>query len=288
MNIIEEKNSVTIKGIKDFDPVHIFECGQSFRWNYDGTGYVGVVQDKVVRIIYNDGTLHIENTTLDDYHNLWHHYLDLGRDYGLIKKQFLKDPVLKEAVVHGYGVRILNQDPWETLISFIISANNNIGRIKNIIERLCEKHGEPIIWDTKIFYAFPEPEKLANASLEDLKLCGCGYRADYIKETAASILSGRVLIHGLKDMSYDKARDMLLTLKGVGPKVADCILLFGLEKAEAFPVDVWVKRIMEYFYADSPIPIKDIKKIAEEKFGLYAGIAQQYLFYYAREKKIGK
>ena len=189
---------------------------------------------------------------------------------------------------YGWGMRILNQDPWETLISFIISANNNITRIKGIIERLSQKFGREICWEGKSYYTFPAPESLACASEEDLKACGCGYRGAYIKKTAAMVAEGLISPYKIRELSYEEGHKTLLSCMGVGDKVADCILLFSMEKPEAFPVDVWVKRVMEYFYIGSPVPIRQIKTIAAEKFGKYAGLAQQYLFYYAREKKIGK
>jgi len=284
------ENAIHISNLEDFYPEHVFDCGQAFRWNRDDRGYIGIVGDSVVRAVYieEQKELILENCSPERFESFWRHYYDLDRDYGEIKRQLSSDPVLKEAVKYGWGMRILNQDPWETLISFIISANNNITRIKGIIERLSQKFGREICWEGKSYYTFPAPESLACASEEDLKACGCGYRGAYIKKTAAMVAEGLISPYKIRELSYEEGHKTLLSCMGVGDKVADCILLFSMEKPEAFPVDVWVKRVMEYFYIGSPVPIRQIKTIAAEKFGKYAGLAQQYLFYYAREKKIGK
>lgn len=286
----ELNGTVEISGIIDFYPDHIFDCGQAFRWNVNGNGYIGVVGNKVVRAVYKEesSTLVLENCNLTEFEAFWKHYFDLNRDYSQVKKQLSLDPVMKEAVNYGWGMRILNQDPWEILISFIISANNNINRIKSIIEKLCQRYGDEIKWEGDVYYTFPTPEVLAQAKEEDLKACGCGYRGPYIKKTATMVAEGLISPHKLKDLPYEEARKQLLTCMGVGDKVADCIMLFSMEKSEAFPVDVWVKRVMEHYYIDKPMPTRQIKAIAAEKFGNLAGLAQQYLFYYAREQKIGK
>ena len=288
MKVKCNSNIVEVEGLTNFHPEHIFECGQAFRWNWDGKGYVGVVADKVVRTIWDGTTLYIENATLDDFHSFWHHYFDLHINYGEIIDILSKDPVMKEAAKYGWGIRILNQDPWETLISFIISANNGIKRIKSIIERLSYKFGQKIIWQVQEYYMFPSVEALASATEEDLRECGCGYRSSYIRGTAQLIKEGQINLNDLRNMDYAKAKEHLLKCPGVGPKVADCILLFSLGKRQAFPVDVWIKRIVETLYYDEMKVFKDIREFADNKFGPLAGYAQQYLFYYAREKKIGK
>lgn len=288
MIVKNNHNGIQIEGLTDFHHQHIFECGQAFRWNWDGQGYVGVVADKVVRTLWDGTTFIIENATLDDFRIIWANYFDLETDYGEIKNILSADPIMKEAVKHGWGIRILNQDPWETLISFIISANNGIKRIKGIIERLAHKFGERITWQNQEYYMFPSVNALAEANESELRDCGCGYRAPYIKATAKLIRDGEIDLNHLMTMDYERAKKALLKCAGVGPKVADCILLFSLQKGQAFPVDVWVKRIMETLYSDDMKDLKDIHKFAEDRFGSCAGYAQQYLFYYAREKKIGK
>lgn len=290
MKVISKENTVWIEGVRDFCMPHIFECGQAFRWNPDSRGYVGIVGNKVVRADYHEEgqILVLDNCTLEEYNNHWKHYFDLDRDYGKVKEELSTDKIMKEAIQYGWGIRILNQDPWETLISFIISANNNLKRIKNIIEKLSIKFGKEVSWEGSSYYTFPTPESLANAEEEELRECGCGYRGPYIKKTARMVADGLISPYHLKELPYQEAHKELLRFTGVGDKVADCILLFSMEKTEAFPVDVWVKRVMEYFYADQEISAKQIKSIAKERFGKYPGLAQQYLFYYAREKQIGK
>ncbi len=282
MRVAPINDGITIKNVPHFNPVHIFECGQAFRWNRDGEGYIGVVKNRVVRLSYYQDDVTIENTCMEDYEKLWKHYFDMNRDYGLIKDILSKDPVLKKAVDYGWGIRILNQEPWETLISFIISSNNNILRIKGIIQNLACRFGAPLVWQGNKFYSFPNSDALAQASIEELMACGCGYRASYIKRTAQMVYNGSINLPMLKHAPYDQAYTALLNCPGVGPKVADCILLFSMGKGEAFPVDVWIKRVMEHFYPNSSGTNKKIKEFALGKFGLLSGFAQQYLFYYAR------
>ena len=289
--LIEENRDtgvLRIEGLKNFNPKHIFECGQAFRWYWDGQGYVGVVGDKVVRVLWERSTLTLENATYDDFNIVWLDYFDLNTDYGRIIEKLSRDPILVEAIRHGWGIRILNQDPWETLISFIISARNGIDRIKATVERISQKFGEKISWAGRDYYKFPSIDVLADADEDELRSCGCGYRGPYIKGTAQLIRSGEINLDALKYMDYEDAKEQLLACPGVGPKVADCILLFSLRKGQAFPVDVWIGRIMEELYSQEMKEFKDIREFAENRFGDIAGYAQQYLFYYAREKQIGK
>ena len=196
---------------------------------------------------------------------------------------------MKESIEYGKGIRLLNQDLWETIISFIISANNNIPRIKGIIERISKMYGDEIIYNEKSYYTFPTVEQLAKATVEDLRKLGLGFRDVRVYETTHMILEKRVDLETLeKEEDFNKVRETLLTLSGVGPKVADCILLFStLKRWEAFPIDVWVRRVMNELYIQNEDGTKvnktQIEKIAREKFGNLAGIAQQYLFYWKRE-----
>ena len=288
MIVNSHENVIEVEGLTNFHPQHIFECGQAFRWNWDGKGYIGVVADKVVRIVWDDKVLFIENANLDDFFTIWLDYFDIETDYGEITNVLSEDPMVREAIKYGWGIRILKQDPWEALVSFIISANNGIKRIKTIIERLSCRFGKEVLWQGQKYYTFPDIDALADADQAELKDCGCGYRGPYIKETAKLIREGQVDLSLLKTMSYKEAQKQLLKCPGVGPKVADCVLLFSLDKSQAFPIDVWVKRIMETLYADELRYSNGIRSFAEDRFGVYAGYAQQYLFYYAREMKIGK
>ncbi len=288
MKAEQQLGGVLLTGVKDFYPDHVFDCGQAFRWEKDEKGYRGIVADKAVRIQYQSQTLLIENSTLEDYTQIWHSYFDFDRDYSCIKEMLEKDPVLKRAIHYGWGMRILNQDPWETLISFILSANNNIQRIRQIIKRLSIAYGKPVFFDGLEYHTFPTPQVLTSASDADLRLCGCGYRAPYIKETARMVKEGELPLSDLQHYPYGEAFARIQSCMGVGPKVADCILLFSLGQTTAFPVDVWVKRVMEHYYCSAPMSVKGIKDLAIDLFGAYGGLAQQYLFYYAREMKIGK
>lgn len=289
--IIEEGNNIILRNMKDFEPRHIFECGQAFRWKREEDGsYTIVHKARILNIARQGQDIVLSPTNLEDFENIWYEYFDLATDYSKIKKELSKDPVLKEAIEFGYGIRILNQDPFETSISFIISANNQIPRIKNSIRILSEKYGQKIGDYRGInYYSFPKPEVLANLDEEELKsVSKVGFRAKYIINSSRMILDGQVDLDSLFDLSKPEAEEELKKLPGVGPKVSNCIALFSLMKKDSFPVDVWVKRVMEHFYFKEDTKPKLIAEFAKEKFGDLGGYAQQYLFYYAREKGIGK
>lgn len=282
-----------VKEVKDFNLKDIFECGQCFRWNEEADGsFTGVAFGKAVNMMFCPdsegsccGRLTIDGATEADFETIWRPYLDLDRDYGDIKKVLgTRDEVIKEAIKAGEGIRLLNQDNWETLISFIISQNNNIPRIKKCIEGICEKFGEELPeFRGKKRYAFPGFDVLSRVTLEDLADIKLGYRADYIIKTAKAVAAdnGRML-YALNKMTTKEAYDYLVSLHGVGPKVANCILLFAIEKYESFPIDVWVRRVMNHLYGFEENDMKGMAAFADEKYGEYGGFAQQYLFYYER------
>ncbi|KGG81256.1 8-oxoguanine DNA glycosylase [Caloranaerobacter azorensis H53214] len=288
MKVVEEKDRVIIEKLEDFEPEHIFECGQCFRWNREEDGsYTGVAHGKVINVKKENKAIVFSNTNLKEFNDVWFEYFDLGRDYSKIKKELSKDAILKRAVKYGYGIRILKQDVWETLISFIISANNRIPMIKRAIENLSQKYGEFIgEYNGKKYYSFPTADVLSKSTVEAIKDCKTGFRAKYIFNAAAIVSSKQMDIYRLKNLATEDAKKELMLFAGVGPKVADCIMLFSMEKYDAFPIDVWVKRVMEHFYLKKDTKLKDIQKYAQNKFGEYAGFAQQYLFYYARENEI--
>lgn len=284
MKILTKDNSVIIKNIKDFNPTHTFMCGQCFRWDVEEDGsYTGIAHGKVVNISHIENDIVIKNTNIDDVENIWIDYLDLKRDYDEIKNNFSCDENLKRAMDFGGGIKILNQDIFECLISFIISTQNGIPRIKKIVSAMSELFGDKIEYDNKTYHSFPDIENLAGITEKDLEPLKAGYRAGYIVDAVKKVKSGEVDIYSLKDMSTSDARCELMKIKGVGPKVADCVLLFSAGKSDAFPIDVWVQRIMRSLYCGEDAKIKDIQDFASSNFGKYAGIAQQYLFYYARE-----
>ncbi len=279
-----------IENQESFELKDIFECGQCFRWNENEDGsYTGVINKGVLNV-EKQGEKIIFTGVLDgDIEKLVRFYFDLDRNYEEIKAQLSNiDKYLKTSVEYGKGIRILNQDLWETIISFIISANNNIPRIKGIIERISKKYGTEIEWNGKKYYIFPTPEQLSQATVEDLRALGTGFRDIRIYETTRKVLNREVDLDKIAKKDTLTARDELLTLSGVGPKVADCILLFStLKRFDVFPIDVWVRRVMNELYIknddENKVSKKEIMKIAEQKFGDLEGLAQQYLFYWKRE-----
>lgn len=274
-----------------FELAHIFDCGQCFRWNVEqDKSYTGVFKNNVLNVKKEHNTIYFRGICDGDIKEIVEEYFDLNRDYNQIKQILSKvDENLRTSIEYGSGIRILNQDLWETIISFIISANNNIPRIKGIIERLSQKYGNEIEWSGKKYYAFPTAKQLENVSIEEFRKLGLGFRDIRLYETTHMILNNEINLeelHNEKDTL--KVREKLLELSGVGPKVADCILLFStLKRFDTFPIDVWVRRVMNELYIknedETKVNKKEIEKIAKEKFGNLEGIAQQYLFYWKRE-----
>ncbi len=299
--IIESNDSVIIKGVKNFNIKQILECGQCFRWQrVTDTDYIVVSNRRVIEIIQEDDEVIIHNTNMNDFKNIWENYFDLNTEYGPLKEELSKDELLKQAIEFGYGIRLLNQDPFEMVISFIISARNSITSIMKTIKKISEKFGDKIEYKGEIYYAFPTPEQLKNATLEDIQETGASFRSKYIIDTIYNInmaleakKSGN-LTDELKryDLDYimslptDECHVALQAFKGVGAKVADCIMLFSMGKKSAFPVDVWIKRAMIHFYVAPDVSLNKIRVFGREKFGELSGLAQQYLFYYARENNI--
>ncbi len=280
-----------LKNAQSFELKDIFDCGQCFRWNKEIDGsYTGVFGNNVLNISKQGKDVIFKGICEENIETTCKKYFDLDRNYEEIKEKLSKiDKHMKESIEYGSGIRILNQDLWETIISFIISANNNIPRIKGIIERISKKYGNEIIYNGKSYYTFPTVEQLSNVTVEDLRSLGLGFRDIRVYETTHIILDKKVDLKELEqEKDFNKVRETLLTLSGVGPKVADCILLFStLKRWEAFPIDVWVRRVMNELYIQNEDETKvnktQIEKIAKEKFGNLAGIAQQYLFYWKRE-----
>lgn len=272
---------IEFHNISDFDPRAIFDCGQCFRWvpGEDGL-YCGVAGGRFGRMEYVDGTLRIHGASEED-RQFWQKYLDLDRDYGKIKQQLQGiDQFLDRAIEFGSGIRILNQEFFETLISFILSANNNIPRIRGCVEHTAQYYGQ----EKDGYFTFPDCEALSTATEEALsEKLHAGYRCRYIVNTCRRMCENPVTAEELGAMSLSDARKTLCTYMGVGPKVADCILLFTGARSDVFPVDVWVKRVMEELYFGRSATVKEIDAFAAEHFGKMCGFAQQYLFYYARE-----
>jgi N-glycosylase/DNA lyase len=293
--------TIVFKAVRDFDARQTFECGQAFRWNRAEDGaFTGVAFGRAVRVSFvpraatpAEGDIVIRTRgraasvsegAEDRDRALWESYLDLKRDYGAIKRALAaRDEAMARAVARGAGIRILRQEPWESLVSFILSQNNHIPRIKGCVERLCENFGERIdCADGGTAFAFPDIAALAALSAEDLAPCGLGYRAKYVVKTARRVMEngGAPWLDELRDAPLAEAEASLLSLCGVGAKVAACVLLFGLGRTEGFPVDVWTARAARAFYG---VDAKDAAADAAARFGPYAGFAQQYLFHYMRK-----
>ena len=279
-----------IKNQKSFELEHIFECGQCFRWNKQEDGsYTGVFKGNVLNVNKIDDEITFRGMVNGKIENVVEDYFDLNRNYEEIKNKLSKiDQYLENSINYGYGIRILNQDLWETIISFIISANNNIPRIKGIIERISQKYGKEIEWEGKKYYTFPLAEEMKDATIEDFRKLGLGFRDKRIYETIHLVLDKKVNLDEMYEKETKEVREELLTLSGVGPKVADCILLFStLKRFDVFPIDVWVRRVMNELYIknedENKVSKKEIMNIADEKFGSLEGLAQQYLFYWKRD-----
>ena len=291
-----QEQEYKLENIDSFELADIFECGQCFRWNKQEDGsYTGIFKRNVINVKKENchqGTslVTIKGICDGNIKDVVEDYFDLNRNYEEIKEKLSKiDDNVKTSIEYGKGIRILNQDLWEMIISYIISANNNIPRIKGIIERLSKAYGDEIEWNGKKYYTFPTPEQLKDVTVEDYRKLGTGFRDIRLYETVHMILDKKVDLEQLQnEPDTNKVREQLLTLSGVGPKVADCILLFStLKRFEVFPVDVWVRRVMNELYIknedETKVNKKQIEKLAHEKFGNLAGIAQQYLFYWKRE-----
>lgn len=281
-----------IKSPSSFELKDIFDCGQCFRWNKENDySYTGIWKNNVVNVKKeNDNIIFTGVSDAENFEEEINKYFDMDRDYEEIKEKLSKiDENMKTSIEYGKGIRILNQELWETIISFIISANNNIPRIKGIIERLSKNYGKKIEWNGKEYYTFPTPEELKDVTVEEYRSLGLGFRDIRLYETTKMILEKEVDLEELQNNPNTiEVREKLLTLSGVGPKVADCILLFSsLKRFEVFPIDVWVRRVMNDLYIknedENKVSKKQIENLAKEKFGNLAGLAQQYLFYWRRE-----
>lgn len=274
MTEFEFKGNNTVIKSDSFNLRQTLDCGQAFRFFKDEKGvWQGVVKNRVLRLFEKDGKVIIENLSKNDFFEDFYDYFTFDVNYTDIKKKLSADETLKKAVLNSSGIRILKQEKFETVCSFIFSQNNNIPRIKGIINRFCENFGERIDENN---FSFPSAEKIASLSVEDLAPIRAGFRAKYIIDASRKIASGEIDLEELETVEIEKARETLMKIKGVGPKVSECILLFSCKRFECFPIDVWMKKVMEKFYPDG---------LPECTHGI-EGIAQQYLFDYARETEL--
>lgn len=288
MNIHIEENNLILENVIDFNIQHILECGQCF--NFEKIGdmeYVIVAYGNMLHIQQKENNITMYNTTMEAYEGVWKHYFDMDNDYSAIKNYLKsKDDKIIPAIEDKWGIRILNQEFCETLLSFIISQNKQIPHIKQIVRAISERFGKKLgSVEGRSYYSFPDMEELKNVTEEDLRELKTGFRAPYLMDAIDK------LMHGLEkksflELDYDRAVELLTEIKGVGKKVANCVALFSLGYRNAFPVDVWVKRVMEEVYFGKETSAEEIMAFAKEKFGEYGGYAQQYHFYHMRDKKV--
>ncbi len=272
LNITYGKESVNVIGLNNFCLDEILDCGQCFRWTSCDGVWTGVISGRVVRLKGSGDKLCVYDCDKEFFDNVIAPYLDLYYDYEAVHKSVLQDSLLCNAAKFAPGIRILRQQPFETLCSFIISQNNNIPRIKGIVSRLCEGFGEEI---SDGYYAFPTPDKLSSLSVDDLAPCRAGFRAKYLIDAAKKVADGTVNFDEISALPLDEAREKLTVIYGVGNKVADCVLLYGLGKKDAFPVDVWIGRAMQTLYPEG-LPAHMTP---------YAGVVQQYIFHHIRNSE---
>lgn len=271
MNYEQINNGILVHNVSSLELAQTLDCGQAFRWTEnEDKSFSGVAYGKFLTVALQGEDLCILGTDEADFLKIWKNYFDLDLDYSAIREEIRQiHPVLNEAAEFAPGIRILQQEPWEALCTFIISQNNNIKRIKGIVERLCESFGENI---DGCHYSFPSAERLAALRPDDLAPLRAGFRNRYIIDAAQKVTAHEVELEACRTLPYAEARRELCKITGVGTKVADCALLFGLHRIEAFPLDVWMKKAMSKLFPD----------MKPEDFGRYAGIAQQYIFHYSR------
>ena len=288
MRIFYKNGNIIVENVEDFELSQTLECGQCFRYDKIGDNdYIIVAMNKMLHIKQESKTLILYETTEEEYRNIWEDYFDLKTDYGVIKKILLeKDDKIKDAIESQGGIRILNQDFDEVLMSFIISQNQQIPRIRKIISEICERYGDEAgTYNGKTYYTFPDRKRLALISEEEYRECKTGFRASYLYGAAQLLADGSINGEELRGFSREEAEQKLTSIRGVGKKVADCTLLFGLGFKAAFPIDVWVKRIMEELYFGKEVKKEVIQEYAGKSFGEWGGYAQQYLFAYVRGNK---
>ena len=278
-----------------FNLKYTLECGQCFRWNkiYEDdkkVTYIGVIKDRVIKISEQDDKLYVSSSNMDKLEEIITEYFDLNTDYKKIENVISKiDKNVNTAVKNSTGIRILNQDFFEMIISYIISANNNIPRISKSINEISKRYGKEIIFENNKYYLFPNLEDLLKVTEEEFKSCGVGFRARYLKNTVKAINENKINFEYMMKLDTICAKTELMKMQGIGPKVADCILLFSLNRKEVFPIDVWVERVMSKIYfkdLKGKVSKKDIINYSNNNFKEYAGIVQQHLFFNIRENLI--
>ena len=263
-------NDIVVGGISHFDLAQTLDNGQAFRWTSVGEGrFSGIAHGRRLDLELSEGSLVMKNVTLPEFETTWKDYFDLGRSYGSLRDIFKNYDTMTKALAFSPGLRLMRQDMWEMLVSFILSQNSNIPRIKKMIAQLCESFGQALPCGGS---AFPAPQTLAGLTEADLAVIRSGYRAAYILDAARRVADGRLDLSDISTQPTEVVRQAILDVHGVGPKVADCVLLFGFGRVECFPLDVWMKRVVSVLHPGG----------FPEEINQYAGIAQQFLFHYAR------
>lgn len=280
-----------VLSVNCFNLKYTLECGQCFRWKKIAENeYVGVVSDRVIKIRQDKNKLFVRSNNMENIESVVKNYFDLDVEYKTIEDSISTiDDNVKKAVKNTTGIRILNQDYFETLISYIISANNNIPRISKSVNMISRMYGKKVVFEGEDYYLFPTVDELKDVPIEGFRKCGVGFRDTYIYNTIKEILEQNINFHNMSKLPTKQLKEELLKFKGVGSKVADCVLLFSFGRKEVFPIDVWVERVMQILYfreTSGSLKKKDILKYANEHFLSYAGIVQQHLFYNIREKMI--
>jgi len=278
------KDGVAFMSRDGFDVKQTLECGQAFRYKNTGAAYRIIARGRAMNIEQDADEIIFSPCTADDFENIWVDYFDLETDYTAIKRTLSRgDAVMERAAGFGGGIRLLNQERWETLVSFIVSQRKSIPAIQTAVSAIAAGYGGQIGPGE---YAFPGPEMFAGVTTEDLNETKTGYRAAYIADAAQKVNAGALDLNEMGYLSTDALLDKLMTIKGVGPKVANCVALFSFGRRESFPVDVWVERAMRRLYFNGEkVSAQHIKNFAAQKFGGLGGYAQQYLFYYMRGAK---
>ena len=274
-NIEQRGLDIVLTDIKNFILPQVLDNGQCFRWSGDNDSYIGIAYGRRLEVHLKNDELILKSVSRNEFESIWRDYFDLGRDYGKLRQLYAIDDTLNKAMTFSPGLRLMCQDPWETLITFILSQNSNIPRIKGMVARLCENFGQVLQWgekDSDRAFTFPSPESIASLSTDDLVPIRSGYRAEYIIDAARRTVDGRLDLKELQNMPSEDIRFALMEIYGVGPKVADCVLLYGFGRVERYPLDVWMKRVMASYYPNGfPEELMDT-----------AGIVQQFLFHYIR------
>lgn len=277
--------------INDYFDLDKILYGQCFRWKKQDDGkYIGVIHNNVIKIWQEGNTIYYYGYDEEDIDNVIYEYFDLGTNYEQIIldiKKRCNNEFLNKIIDYSKGTRILNQSMFEIVISYIFSSSNNIPRIEGSIEKLSSLYGKKVIFEDKEYYLFPDMNSLDGVTEEKYKeQIRIGYRAPYVAKTVEKILSGKYNLQDISQMDTDTARKILLELEGVGPKVADCILLFSMKKKNVFPVDTWINKVMKIYCNNENISKKEIANLINKDFGKYSGIINHYMFYWGRENKI--